>query len=211
MTDDSRPPLPHISRAGERAFERDEPRLRDLHKVAKWVNAQPDSIELNVPPEQVRHHLAVEVAAQFSDPRMKFRLEGENEAGLSFVRRYWPWWIVTLCFVLPPVGLLLLLTGKREDRFNVRIEPAVHGSTVYVVRDVHGATGLLAGTFWSAWFPSDWRVPPDGPEQSRPSSPQKAAGSPHSGLPRAHPTCPACGEVAPQPAIRCPKCGEQFF
>ena len=82
------------------------------------VEAKP--VRLAAAPEAVIDFLSTDLVPTLR--KAKLSLAESSDSGVTYVRRYGPWWVIALCF-LPPVGFLLMLRGRSEDRLMFRVSP----------------------------------------------------------------------------------------
>lgn len=62
----------------------------------------------------------------------QFHVGEQTDSRVVYVRDYWPGWVIVLCILLFPLGLLALLTGRKTERITFEFEPERDGSLVRV-------------------------------------------------------------------------------
>jgi hypothetical protein len=62
----------------------------------------------------------------------KFYVGDRPDNRIVYIRHYWSGWIIAICILLFPIGLLALLSGRTTDRITFEFEPEGGGSLVHV-------------------------------------------------------------------------------
>jgi hypothetical protein len=86
-------------------------------------------IQTSKPPNTVR----TEALTTLTEPlaRYDYVLTTESESGLTFARRYRPWWVWVIAVVIFPIGLLLLFVTNTAT-VTVVLEPEKNGTLVRI-------------------------------------------------------------------------------
>ena len=86
-------------------------------------------VQTSKPPDTVR----AEALTSLTEPlaRYGYVLTTESELGLTFARKYGPWWVWVLAVVIFPIGVLLLFVTDTAT-VTVVLEPENSGTLVRV-------------------------------------------------------------------------------
>jgi hypothetical protein len=123
------------------------------YKALKATLLETTEMKLAVDPEKALSYVSTELLPKMGE--LKFSMAEQTPNSVTYLRRYWPWWVIALCF-LPPIGFLLMLRGRNEDRIVFRVYTAAKGSTLKVASDVRGPRGVLAGFLGPDLLPDDY-------------------------------------------------------
>jgi hypothetical protein len=52
-----------------------------------------------------------------------YRLQAQDDRSFTFERSYRPTWVIVVCIILFPIGLLALLAGKKRDTILASLSP----------------------------------------------------------------------------------------
>jgi hypothetical protein len=87
------------------------------------------SLEAPRPPETVLAEALSSMAVPLS--RIGYQVTSQGPAGITFVRRYRPWWVWLGVVLLFPLGLLLLLI-RETAAIVVALEPTEDGCRILI-------------------------------------------------------------------------------